>query len=439
MFGALSEKFTGIFSSLMGKGKLTEENISDAVRQVRLALLDADVHFEVTKGFIKNVKEKCLGDALLKSVSPSQQFIKILHDELVALLGGGEASLSLEGSPAVLMLVGLQGAGKTTQAAKLAHFLKKKMPKKRILLVACDLARPAAIEQLRRLGQQVELPVFSLEDSKDPLAVVKGALRLAKEEKIDLLILDTAGRLHIDTELMEELRRIKESAKPQEILFVANAAAGQDAVRAAQEFDQQLGITGTMLTMLDGDTRAGCALSICKITGKPLKFEGVGERIEDLLLFNAHSMADRILGMGDTINLVKKAQEHFSEEEGKKLEEKLRKATFTYEDYLKQMQIFRKMGPLRSMMQMLPGVPKDFDFETQEKNLTKMVAMISSMTPKERRGEHEISMERAKRIARGSGTRPKDVLQLTESFEKSRKFFKQGSNKKMLEKLMERG
>lgn len=436
MFGSLTQKLTGVFSSLAGKKKLTEENISDAVREVRLALLDADVNYGVVKNFIKIVKEKALGDEVIKSVSPGQQFVKLVHDELISLMGGSEAILKLDSAPSVVMLCGLQGAGKTTHAAKLAKFLQKKDYRKKALLVACDLQRPAAVEQLKTLGAQIDIPVFSLPTEKNPLNVAKAALKHAKEQQFEVVIVDTAGRLHIDAELMDELSRLKKFLDPQEILFVANAATGQDAVTTAAEFDKQLGVTGTILTMLDGDTRAGAAISIREVTGKPLKFEGIGEKLEDLQLFNPRSMADRILGMGDTINLVKKAQEHISEEEAKKLEEKMRKASFTYDDYLKQMQAVRKMGSLKGLMKMLPGISNLPDLDTPEKEFYKMEAIILSMTPRERMEKDELDMGRMKRIASGSGTALADVNKLKKSFKKTKQLIKQVPNKKMFDKFM---
>lgn len=437
MFDTLTEKLSGIFTSLTGKKKLTDENVADAVREVRLALLDADVNYVVAKNFIKRVKDKVLGEEVIKSVTPGQQFIKIIHDELVAMMGGKESTLHLENKPSVIMLCGLQGAGKTTHAAKLAKFLGKKDYQKKSLLVACDLQRPAAIEQLKVLGGQIGVPVFTLEGENDPLTVAKSALKKAKEEGFDVLILDTAGRLHIDEALMKELEKIKAALNPKEILFVANAATGQDAVTTAAEFDKRLGLTGTILTMLDGDTRAGSALSIYEVTGKPLKFEGIGEKLDDLQLFNPDSMADRILGMGDTINLVKMAKEHITEEEAEKLEEKMRKASFTYEDYLKQMQAVRKMGSLKGLMKMLPGMSKLPDnFDESEKEFFKIEAIIQSMTVRERQEKDELEMGRIKRIAKGSGTSVGDVNKLKKSFKQSKQFFKSGANRKMLDKFI---
>jgi len=310
MFGALTDKLTGVFAKVAGKKTLSEDNLSEAIREVRLALLEADVNYGVAKTFVTRVKEQALGQAVLKSVKPGQQFIKLVHDELAALMGGEESELRLTGSPAVVMLCGLQGAGKTTHAAKLAHYYKSK----KVLLAACDLQRPAAIEQLIRMGEQVGADVFTISGEKDPLRVAQQALSKAKAERYELLILDTAGRLHIDDALMQELGQIKRSIQPQEILFVANAATGQDAVKTAAAFDEQLGITGTILTMLDGDTRGGAAISIREVTGKPLVFEGMGEKIGDLQLFHPKSMADRILGMGDVVSLVEKAQDTIDED-----------------------------------------------------------------------------------------------------------------------------
>lgn len=436
MFGALTDKFTGIFASLAGKKKLTEENVSEAVREVRLALLEADVNYGVTKNFIKRVKEKVLGEAVIKSVTPGQQFIKVIHEELVALMGGGEAILHLQAKPAVVMLCGLQGAGKTTHAAKLAKYLSKNEHRKRSLLAACDLQRPAAVEQLKILGDQIGVEVFAMEGEKNPVKVAKNALKRAKEGGYDVLILDTAGRLHIDEALMKELEEIKSALSPHEILFVANAATGQDAVTTASAFNQRLNVTGTILTMLDGDTRAGAAISIHEVTGKPLKFEGIGEKLDDLQLFNANSMADRILGMGDTINFVKKAKEHISEEEAEQLEEKMRKASFTYHDYLKQMQAVRKMGSLKGLMKMLPGASKfSSEFDRSEKEFYKIEAMILSMTLRERSEKDDLSMARMKRIARGSGTTVQDINKLKKSFKQSKQFFKSVPSKKMMDKF----
>lgn len=437
MFGALTEKLSHVFTGLVGKKKLTEENISDAVREVRLALLDADVNYAVTKEFVKKVKEKALGDELLKAVSPGQQFIKIVHDELVSLMGSCESSLKLDAKPSVILLCGLQGSGKTTQAAKIAKFLTKKEFQKKPFLVACDLQRPAAIEQLSLLAAKIGVPFYADQKSKDPVIVAKAGLEKAKELGCDVVIIDTAGRLHIDEELMIQLEAIKKAVKPSEILFVANAATGQDAVSVANEFNSRIEITGTILTMLDGNARAGAAISIQEVTKKPLKFEGIGEKVDDLQLFNPTSMADRILGMGDTINLVKMAQEHVNDEEAKKLEQKIRKATFTYDDYLNQMQTVKKMGSIKSILKMLPGVGGALgDLELSDEKFKMIEAIILSMTPLERLEKVELSPTRRKRIAKGSGTDIDEVNKLVKSFRQAKQFFKNMPNMKQLEKLM---
>jgi signal recognition particle subunit SRP54 len=424
MFGTLTEKFQDLFGSLTGKKSLTEENISDAIRQVRLALLDADVNYTVASQFIKRVKEKALGESVLKSVTPGQQFINVVHSELIKLMGSEEVLLDLNKSPSVLMLCGLQGSGKTTHAAKLSRYLLKQNPQKKILLAACDLQRPAAVEQLKRLGSQIGVEVFSLEGESSPRKVAQKALEKVKQEGFDILIVDTAGRLHLDEELMLQLEDLKKLLNPQEILFVASASTGQDAVKTAQEFDQRIAITGTILTMLDGNSRAGAAISICEVTGKPLKFEGIGEKVDDIQLFTPKSMADRILGMGDVVNLVRKAQEHFSEEEGKELEKKLLKASFTYSDYLKQMTTMKKMGSFKSLLKMLPGMPDLSELNIDEKEFNKTESMILSMTLKEREEKVELVPSRRRRIAKGSGVHIDDVNRLVKSFKRMKQVFK---------------
>ncbi|MBB63819.1 MAG: signal recognition particle protein [Waddliaceae bacterium] len=436
MLGALTEKLQGVGRSLMGKRKLSEKNISDAVREVRLALLEADVNYGVTKTFIKSVKEKVLGDEVLKAVSPGQQFIKIVHDELVALMGTNEPELKLTKKPAIILMCGLQGAGKTTQTAKLGRLLRKEGKVKRPLLVACDLQRPAAVDQLKALGKKAELEVFAIEGEKDPLKVAKAALKHAAKEQNDCLIFDTAGRLHVDEALMTELTKLKKLVQPDEVLFVANATTGQDAVKSAAEFHEKVGISGNILTMLDGSARAGAAISILEVTQRPLKFEGHGERLEDLRPFNPTSMADRILGMGDTINLVRQAEEHIDEEQAKQLEEKIRKATFTYEDYLNQMSMVKKMGSLKNLLGMLPGMSGFKDLDLADAEFAKIEAIILSMTVKERREDCELIMGRRKRIARGSGTKLDDVNRLVKSFKQAKQFFKKMPNMKRMEKMM---
>lgn len=436
MLGALTEKLRNVLGKLGGQKRLTEENISEAMGEVRLALLEADVNFAVTKTFIKRVKEKALGEEVLKAVSPGQLFIKIVHDELIALMGEEEAKLDLTKKPSVIMMCGLQGAGKTTQCAKLALFLKRQKLASKILLAACDLQRPAAVQQLLMLGQQADIPVFAIETEKNPLNIAKAALKKAQDEQFDVLIVDTAGRLHIDEEMMQQLQQLATLLTPSELLFVANATLGQDAVNVASEFHKRVPLTGSILTMLDGNTRGGAAISIREVTGKPLKFEGTGERLADLQLFHPRSMADRILGMGDTINLVKKAQEHFSEEQAADMEAKIRKATFTYEDYLSQIQTVKKMGSLKSLLKMLPGVSslKGFDFD--DKQFFKIEAIILSMTKDERAEKCELVPSRRKRIARGSGTTLEDVNKLVKSFRQAKQFFKNMPQKKQLEKML---
>lgn len=422
MFGSLTEKFQNVFTALGSKKTLTEENISDAVREVRMALLDADVNYTVAKNFIKRVKEKALGEEVIKSVSAGDQFTKIIHDELKELMGGDEASLKLGNRPSVILMCGLQGSGKTTQSAKLALHLKKE--NKKVMVAACDLQRPAAIDQLETLGKQIEVPVYADRTQKNPVKVAKDALDQAKKEAFDVLIIDTAGRLHIDDDLMKELTKIKKEISPHEVLFVANAATGQDAVKTAAEFDQQIEITGTILTMLDGNTRAGAAISIREVTGKPLMFEGIGEKVTDFQLFNPQSMADRILGMGDVINLVKKAQEHVDEKEAEKLKKKLLKGAFTYDDFLKQMRQIKKMGSLKSLLKMMPGFSNLGEIEISDKEMGKIEAIILSMTQDERLGLDELLPTRRRRIATGSGTSIDDVNRMIKSFKRIKQMMK---------------
>ncbi|MBN9379039.1 MAG: signal recognition particle protein [Chlamydiales bacterium 38-26] len=436
MLGALTDKMRGLMSKMAGTKKLTDENISEAVSEVRLALLEADVNYGVAKTLVKRVKDKALGDEVIKSVTPGQQFIKIVHDELVALMGGGESDLKLEGNPSVIMLCGLQGSGKTTHSVKLARYLKKKGLSKNPLLAACDLQRPAAIEQLVTLGRQIEVPVFTIPGEQDPVKVARQALEKAKKEGFDVLIVDTAGRLHVDEELMEQLEQVKKVLQPAEIIFVANATTGQDAVNSAAEFNKRMSITGSILTMLDGNARGGAAISIREVTGKPLKFEGIGEKVDDIQIFNPASMAHRILGMGDTINLVKKAQEHISEEDAKNLEQKIRSATFSYGDYLKQIQAVKKMGSIKSLLGMLPGMNALKSLEIDEKEFFKIEAIILSMNPDERSEKVELSVPRRKRIAKGSGTSMEDINKLVKSFKQAKQFFKNMPNMKNLEKMM---
>jgi signal recognition particle subunit SRP54 len=435
MFNTLGEKFQNIFS-LVRQKKLTEDNVSNAVRHVRLALLDADVNYSVASRFVKSIKEKAVGETVIKAVSPGDQFIKIVHDELTALMGHEEAELKLHGHPAVIMLCGLQGSGKTTSAAKLAHYLKQKNLKKNPLIIAADLQRPAAIEQLQVLGEKIDVSVFTLSGEKNAVKVVKKGLKEAVRLGHDLVIIDTAGRLHIDELLMRELADIKDVAEPSEVFFVASAATGQDAVTTAMEFDQKVGITGSVLTMLDSQARAGAAISILEVTKKPLKFEGVGERVDDFQIFNPSSMADRILGMGDVINLVKKAEDHIDESHQKDLEKKLKNASFSFDDYLKQMAMIRKMGSFKSLLKMMPGFSQMGDIDLSDEEFKKIEAIILSMTVKERCGEEELSPPRRRRIARGSGRSIDDVNRLIKGFKRIKQMMKQmPSMKKKMKKM----
>lgn len=423
MFGALTEKFQGLFSKLGLQKNLTEDSLAEAVKEVRLALLDADVNYSVASHFIKRVKEKAVGQNLIKSVSPREQFVSIIHEELVELMGKELPSLKLDHHPSVFLMCGLQGSGKTTQSAKLAHYIIKNF-KKKILLVACDLQRPAAVLQLRKLGEQIQTPVFFIEGENDPVAVAKQAFAKAKAEGFDVMIVDTAGRLHIDEELMKQLDNIKKVTNPQEVFFVAAATSGQDAVKTAELFDQRVNITGSILTMLDGNARAGAAISIKEVTKKPLRFEGMGEKIDDFQPFNPHSMADRILGMGDVINLVRKAKEHIDEKETQRLEEKMRTATFTFEDYLDQMNKIKKMGSIKNLLKMIPGFSSMEGFDISDKEFIKMEAMILSMTKEERLGLDEFTPSRRRRIATGSGTGIDDVNRMIKGFKQLRQMMK---------------
>lgn len=418
MFGSLTEKFQSITQSLFREKTLSEDSIAKAVREVRMALLDADVNFKVASKFVKKVKEKAIGTETTKGIKAGDQFIDIVHEELTDLMGKEEAEFSIK-PPSKILLCGLQGSGKTTQAAKLAHWIQKNH-KLKPLVVACDLQRPAAVLQLKTLAEQVGADFFTIEGEKNPAVVAKKALA----EGADVTIFDTAGRLHIDDDLMRELEEVKNIVQPDKVLFVANAGAGQSAVETAEAFDQRVGITGVILTMLDGAARAGAAISIREVTGKPLIFEGVGERIEDLRLFHPRSMADRILGMGDIINLVKSAKEQFDEEETEKLEKKLKKANFTFDDYLKQMKAIQRMGPFKNILKMMPGVSDSAMMESSEENFYRIQAIIQSMTAGERRCRDELVPSRKRRIAKGSGSTMDDVNRLVKGFKQLKKISK---------------
>ncbi len=424
MFTTLTEKFQSLFQGLHGKQVLDEESIAEASREVRLALLDADVNYAVVSQLVKSVKEKLAATKIPKESSAREFFAKIMHEELVQIMGGEEPTLNIGKSPSCIMMCGLQGAGKTTQSAKLAAYLQKKPYNKSVMLAACDLQRPAAVLQLTRLGEQIGVPVFSIEGCKDPLEVAKGAIKAAVEARVDVLIVDTAGRLHIDQELMDELRTLRKHLDPSELLFVASSMIGQDAVKTACEFDKQIGITGTILTMLDGSARAGAALSICEVTKKPLKFEGIGEKIDEFQLFNPKSMADRILGMGDLINLARKMEAQQTEEEKEALNEKVRKASFTYDDFLSQMGKMQKMGSIKGLLKMLPGAANFAGLETSESEFKKFKAMIESMTPAERREDVEFSLPRRMRVAKGSGNSVDDLNRMVKGFKRLKEMMK---------------
>ncbi len=428
-FEGLSDKLQEAFKKLRSKGKLTEKDIKEAMREVKLALLEADVNFKVVKQFISRVSEKCVGNDVLESLTPAQQVIKIVNEELTELMGGSESKLNFNSvGPTVIMMVGLQGAGKTTMSGKLALQLRKQ--NKKPLLVACDIYRPAAIKQLEVVGKQIDIPVFQMGDKVSPVDIAKAGIAHARENGNNVIIIDTAGRLHIDENLMDELKSIKAEVKPQEILLVVDSMTGQDAVNVAESFNNTLDISGVILTKLDGDTRGGAALSIRHITEKPIKFIGVGEKMSDFEVFYPDRMASRILGMGDVLSLIEKAQQAFDDKEAQELSSKMLENDFTYEDYLSAMEQMKKLGSLSKIMEMIPGIPKEMknvDFEAGEKELNKVKSIIYSMTPKERRNPKLIagSSSRKKRIAKGAGTSLQDVNKLIKGFEVMRKQMKQ--------------
>ncbi len=424
MFQELGEKLDGVFRKLKGHGKLTENNISDAMRQVRRVLLEADVNYKVAKDFIKSVQERALGQDVLKSVTPAQMVIKIINDELVKLMGRKNAPLHLGNKvPSVIMLCGLQGSGKTTLAGKLSNHLRKKS--RNPMMAAADVYRPAAIDQLHMVGKALNVPVYS-EDSKDPVAIAKNAIREARQKMKDTLIIDTAGRLAIDEDLMRELERLKEAVQPDEILFVADAMTGQDAVNTAKTFNERLGFDGVVLTKMDGDARGGAALSIRAVTDKPIKFIGVGEKYDALEPFHPERMASRILGMGDVVSLVEKAQESIDSDKAAKLEKKLRRQEFTLEDFQDQLKQIKKMGPLQDILSMMPGAHSKAmkNVQVDDRALVRVEAIINSMTPEERRRPQILNGSRRKRIAFGSGTSVQDVNRLIKQFDQMRKMMK---------------
>ncbi len=434
LFSSLSEKFNHIFSKLTKRGKLTELEIKEAMREVRIALLEADVNYMVAKKFVADVSEKAVGEDVMKSLTPGQMVIKIVKDELTNLISSPNQKLTISSNPpTVIMMCGLQGAGKTTMCAKLAAHLKKSG--KKPLLVACDIYRPAAINQLQVVGKTANTEVFE-RGTQNPVKTAKEAIAHAKKQGFDVVIIDTAGRLHINQELMDELKSIKKEVKPDEILLVVDAMTGQDAVTIAESFNNDLDITGVVLTKLDGDTRGGAALSIKAITGKPIKFSGVGEKIGDLEPFYPDRIASRILGMGDVLSLIEKAQEAVSEEEAKQMEAKLRENSFTFEDYLTQMENMKKMGSLQDILSMLPGVSgKLKNIQIDEKQLQVNKAIIQSMTHEERVNPDIIKASRRKRIADGSGTTIQQVNSLLKQFEQSKEMMKMLKNKRGLRGL----
>ncbi len=422
MFDSLQEKLSQAFKVLRGKGKITESNVKEALRQVKMSLLSADVNYKVVKEFMEKVTSKALGEKVMQSITPDQQFIKIVHDELVELLGGKESSLDLKSQPAVILMVGLQGSGKTTTAAKLALWLKKKRGRTP-LLVADDVHRPAAIEQLEMLGKTINVPVFA-GDRKDPYAIAKGGLDEAIVKGADTVIVDTAGRLQIDEEMMKEVEKISETIKPDEVLMVLDSMAGQDVVNAAAEFDKRLNITGFVVTKMDGDSRGGVALSAKYVTGKPIKFVGMGEKVDQLDVFYPERMASRILGMGDVVSLVEKVQESFDKKKMEEMEKRLRKAQFTFDDFKEQLRQIKKMGSLSSILEMIPGASKLKGVQVDEDQLKHVEAIINSMTKKERSNPGIINFSRKKRIAAGSGRPLSEVNKLMKSYDEMKKMMK---------------
>ncbi len=431
MFENLSERLERSFKILKGEGRITEVNVAETLKDVRKALLDADVNYKVAKTFTDTVKNKAIGQDVLTSIRPSQLMIKIVHDELTTLMGGQTAEINYEGHPAVILMSGLQGSGKTTFSSKLANFLKKKK-NRNPLLVACDVYRPAAIDQLKVLGEQIGVPVYTEEGNKNPVEIAQNAIKEAKAKSYNLVIIDTAGRLAVDEAMMQEIAAIKEAVNPTETLFVVDSMTGQDAVNTAKEFNDRLDFTGVILTKLDGDTRGGAALSIRTVVNKPIKFIGTGEKMEAIDQFHPNRMADRILGMGDVVSLVERAQEQFDEEEAKKLQRKLARNQFDFNDFLTQIEQIKKMGNIKDLMGMIPGVGKAIkDIDIDDNAFKGVEAIIRSMTPKERANPDIINNSRKERIARGSGTTLQEVNRLMKQFEQIRKAMKSVAGGKM--------
>ncbi len=440
MFDALAEKVQSAIEKIGRKGRIDEETLEKGLREIKLALLEADVNYRVVSKFIKDIKEKALGAKVIKGVNPAQQLVKIVHDELVETLGGEAEKLNLKGKPSVILLIGLQGSGKTTTAAKLANYLKKQG--KKVLLTSADVYRPAAMLQLKKLGDQIGVPVFLEENEKDAVKIAEDALRKAKEEGYEILIVDTAGRLHIDEEMLEEARRIKEKVVPDETLFVVDAMTGQESVNIAKAFDERVGMNGIILTKMDSDARGGVALSVKGVTGKPIKFAGVGEKIDDFEPFYPDRVASRILGMGDIVSLVEKAQEVIDEKEALSMQEKLLSGEFTLEDFRQQLRMIQRLGPLQQIIKMIPGLSsqkmlKQLEKAIDDKKLKRIEAIINSMTPEERRNHAIINASRKRRIARGSGTSVKEVDALIKQFVQAKMAMKQ--MKKMQKKMAKKG
>ena len=424
MFENLSEKLERSFKILKGQGKITEINVAETLKDVRRALLDADVNYKVAKNFTDTVKQKALGQNVINAIKPQELMVKIVHDELATLMGGETAQLNLSGNPTVILMSGLQGSGKTTFSGKLARKLKSEKGK-RPLLVACDVYRPAAIEQLKVLASQIDVPVYTEEGSKNPIQIAKNAIDYARQNHLDLVIVDTAGRLAVDEQMMDEIEAIKNAIKPQETLFVVDSMTGQDAVNTAKEFNDRLDFDGVVLTKLDGDTRGGAALSIRTVVTKPIKFVGTGEKLDALDLFHPSRMADRILGMGDIVSLVEKAQAQFDEKQALEIQRKLARNQFNFNDFLAQIQQIKKMGNLKDLASMIPGVGKAIkDIDIDDNAFKGIEAIIHSMTPQERANPEIINGSRRQRIARGSGTTIQEVNRLLKQFEETRKMMK---------------
>ena len=431
MFENLSDRLERSFKILKGEGKITEINVAETLKDVRRALLDADVNYKVAKSFTDTVKQKALGMNVLTAVKPGQLMVKIVHDELVKLMGGESVGLKLENKPAIILMSGLQGSGKTTFSGKLANLLKTKEHKKP-LLVACDVYRPAAIQQLKVVGESVDVPVYSEPDSKNVNAIAENAIKEAKSNGNDVVIIDTAGRLAVDAEMMDEIESLKKHVNPDEVLFVVDSMTGQDAVNTAKEFNDRLDFDGVVLTKLDGDTRGGAALSIRTVVTKPIKFIGTGEKMDALDVFHPARMADRILGMGDVVSLVERAQEQFDEEEAKRLQKKIQKNKFDFNDFYNQIQQIKKMGNLKDLAAMIPGVGKAIrDVDIDDNAFKGIEAIIQSMTPKERTNPEVLNNSRRQRIAKGSGTNIQEVNRLIKQFEQTRKMMKMVTGSKM--------